>query len=864
VKLQGGSLVVFDRTGVLCIQQADIVGRSKKQHKRIVYESSKKGNAGGSSPAGLRLCLFRTAALLLAPLTFLIMLELALRIAGFGYPTHFLLERKVQGKPVFVQNDDFGRRFFGNNYARTPMSFAIDQKASAETIRIFVLGESAAFGDPRPDFGLPRMLQTMLSLRYPSTHFEVVNASMTAINSHVIREIASDCAEADGDFWIVYMGNNEVVGPFGSGTVFGPQAPPLTAIRTSLAFKATRTGELLESIYAKLNPSQDGKETWGGMMMFLDQQVSASDPRMTRVYEHFQQNLEDIIECGRRAGVGLVVCNVAVNLKDCAPFSSQFQLSTDGQKKGEWQAHYYHGIELQEQGQWTAALSAYTDAESIDPLYADLHFRKGQCLLELGDEIAASFEFVRARNLDTLRFRFDSRMGEIVDAVTSQARDPQVRFADAIAAFAADSPDGIPGRDLFYEHVHLTWEGNWLLAETIAEQLDDLLPERVKNAADAMASWPSAEQCAHRLAWTDRDRAECLSEVRNRLNEPPFTLQLNLKEQIAYVETFIQRLAPALGPAGLKEARIACESALESSPDDLFLLRRLVQLRLQTNDTEGSIAAARRLTELLPHVSWTWDTLGSTLIQTDLLDEALAAYRQGLRLDPDDVWTLHHLAMACVRAGEPDLALKHWKRAVKLQPKFGTAYLNMGQALEAQGKLEEANAAYRKALQNPVNQSADLASLGRLCLKKRWYGEARKHLEHASQISPTDSVIRYDLAAALKATGRERESAEQLALARRFDDNLWISTFKTGVEHGRQGRAKEAADAFREVVRLKPDLMEGHLNLAVALLDIGAVDEATLEFKVVLQLSPDNTQALHYLEALGAAPGNMMTAGKYQ
>ena len=74
------------------------------------------------------------------------------------------------------------------------------------------------------------MLESLLSLRHPGTRFEVVNAAMTAINSHVILPIARDCARADGDIWVLYMGNNEVVGPFGAGTVFGPATPPLPAL----------------------------------------------------------------------------------------------------------------------------------------------------------------------------------------------------------------------------------------------------------------------------------------------------------------------------------------------------------------------------------------------------------------------------------------------------------------------------------------------------------------------------------------------------------------------------------------------------------------------------------------------------------
>jgi len=148
------------------------------------------------------------------------------------------------------------------------------QAKASDTVRIFVFGESAAYGDPEPDFGLPRMLQAMLSLRHPGVRFEVVNAAMTAINSHAILPIARDCAGADGDIWVIYMGNNEVVGPFGAGTVFGsPAPPPLPLIRATLAFKTTRTGQWLDSVRQWLQKPPPERSEWGGMEMFLNQQV---------------------------------------------------------------------------------------------------------------------------------------------------------------------------------------------------------------------------------------------------------------------------------------------------------------------------------------------------------------------------------------------------------------------------------------------------------------------------------------------------------------------------------------------------------------------------------------------------------------
>ena len=197
--------------------------------------------------------------------------------------------------------------------AREPEALCIPKVKSPNTVRIIVFGESAALGDPQPRFGLARMLQAILELRHPGTHFEVVNAGIVAINSNVILPIARDCADKNADLWVIYMGNNEVVGPFGAGTVFGQQAPPLALIRASLALKTTRIGQLMDALRGQLNKPPVDKSEWGGMEMFLNQQVQADDPRMKVVYDHFTRNLSDIIRAGKRGGAGVVVSTVAVN-----------------------------------------------------------------------------------------------------------------------------------------------------------------------------------------------------------------------------------------------------------------------------------------------------------------------------------------------------------------------------------------------------------------------------------------------------------------------------------------------------------------------------------------------------------------------
>ncbi len=83
--------------------------------------------------------------------------------------------------------------------ARTAYPLMVPKVKPPDTTRIFVFGESAAYGDPEPEFSMSRILEALLEGRHPDRKFEVINTAMTAINSHVILPIARDCASQQGD-----------------------------------------------------------------------------------------------------------------------------------------------------------------------------------------------------------------------------------------------------------------------------------------------------------------------------------------------------------------------------------------------------------------------------------------------------------------------------------------------------------------------------------------------------------------------------------------------------------------------------------------------------------------------------------------
>jgi len=151
---------------------------------------------------------FRLAAAIVVPLFLLVAAELALRLAGYGHPTSFFVPLRIAGQDMLVENEQFGLQFFPPAIARSPSPVVMTAKKAPGTIRLFVLGESAALGDPKAAYGFSRYLKVLLEERFPGAHFEVVNVAMTAINSHIILPIARECARHDGDLWLIYAGNN--------------------------------------------------------------------------------------------------------------------------------------------------------------------------------------------------------------------------------------------------------------------------------------------------------------------------------------------------------------------------------------------------------------------------------------------------------------------------------------------------------------------------------------------------------------------------------------------------------------------------------------------------------------------------------
>jgi tetratricopeptide (TPR) repeat protein len=692
--------------------------------------------------AGPRLWLFRIITVIVIPALLFLLLEVSLRVIGFGFPTTIAVKDKINGEPCYYNNPKFAWRFFHPNIARTAEPYVFPVKKPEDTYRIFVMGASAAAGTPDGAFCFGRMLQVMLRRQYPQANFEVITAAMPAINSHVVREIAKDCTRYQGDLFIVYLGNNEVVGPYGAGTVFSTMSSSLSVIRLGITLKATKLGQLITNLLESASTGNSPK-IWRGMGMFLDKQVRATDASLEIVYKHFRRNLQDIRRLACQSGIKIIFCTVPCNLKDSPPFASLHKPDLTDAEIKIWDEIYQRGVQCEADGNYAEAVKLYFQAAEIDDRYADLQFRLGRCYWEMSEYEKARDKYILARELDTLRFRADSQINEIVRDTAGNKTADGVYLVDAVMLFDKNSPHKTPGEELFYEHVHMNFKGNYLLAGAILRQTEKILPERIKSYRTEDSTFPTEAECAQDLAYTDWDRFSIAEKVLNDyIKQAPFTNQLYHNQRVSRMEQEIDALKAAISPEVVNEVEAEYRRAIEQTQSDWWLHWKYGQL---LEDLGKSSAAAAQYHLVLDSIANHYEALavlGLLYGKEGDLDAAINYNLQSVLIYPPFPESHFNLGFAYHLKKNYDQAVEHYSWVVRLVPDRAEAHLNLGLVLFQQGKVAEAIKAYRNGLKF-VPDNLDLHyNLGIVLEEKGQIDDALKELNAALQIDPDSAKVR--------------------------------------------------------------------------------------------------------------------------
>ena len=696
------------------------------------------------------------------------LMEIALRIGGYGYDTGFFRSIRVGDQEYFLNNEKFSQRFFPPQLARWPDPFIFPATKPSDTVRIFIFGESAAMGDPQPAYGASRYLEVLLRQQFPGKKIEVINLGITAINSHVILPIARECARHECDFWIIYMGNNEMVGPYGAATVFGAKALPRSAAQFNLAIQQTRTGQLLVSGLRNLG-GKTKNTSWGGMEMFLENRIAPNDPRKETVYRNFEANLGDIVEAGVNSGAKVILSTLSVNLKDCPPFASLTNSNRPAADRQHFDQIFAEAKSLQSQSNFLAAADLFTQANKLEPQFAEAHFRLGQCELQLTNS-AAREQFQIACDDDALPFRADTQINDIIRQVAQQHSGDKLVFCDVEKSLAQASPSHIAGDETFYEHVHFNFDGNYRLGKIWAEQIRQRLS--VAENSLAATNWASQETCDRALGLSIWNRQFVLQAVMRRFESPPLSTQFNNAKRFQKIsaEELILRQEEAQ-PGAAQRVREDFADALERAPTDSYLYEGLANFLEAINDPQGAITAYRKLIELRP----------------------------------DDFYACLQMGRLLGEQGKPEQGEPLLKKAAQLRPSLPDGWFELGIVLAAQQKFAPALECMERAAHIRPQDPSYVFSTAQILVKLNRHSEAIENYRRAIQINPNDWEAHFELAGELVAANQPDEAIREYTEVLKINPRHVPSHLNLGVMLVRFNRLNDAITCFQNALKIEPD-----------------------------------------------------------
>lgn len=374
-------------------------------------------------PGKKRTLVFKLIACCL-PVMLLVVLELLLRVFGYGHDLSLFVQDPDDSESL-VMNRYASEKFFSNT-ANATIGNAETFKKEKEpgTLRFFVLGESTTIGYPYMHNGsFHRMLQYRLVLEYPQTNIEIINLSLTAVNSFTVLDFAKKVVDLSPDAVLIYCGHNEYYGAMGAAASNIVSSNPFFC-RLMLALRGFRSWQLLNNVYGALSGNAKSYDEEESLMrrMASDQQVPYGAAVFNKGIEQFRNNMEAVCRIFSQRNIPVFISNLVSNEKSMEPLMS----GSDS----------------------NAALACYRQAQK--------HYQAGAYSL-------AKKMFLQAKDKDLLRFRAPEQMNEIIATLCTTY--PKTFLVDSRTLFEKNSEGGILGNETLLEHVHPNLLGYALLSD---------------------------------------------------------------------------------------------------------------------------------------------------------------------------------------------------------------------------------------------------------------------------------------------------------------------------------------------------------------------------------------------------------------
>lgn len=211
--------------------------------------------------------------------------------------------------------------------------------------------------------------------------------------------------------------------------------------------------------------------------------------------------------------------------------------------------------------------------------------------------------------------------------------------------------------------------------------------------------------------------------------------------------------------------------------------------------------------------------------QTDAALETIQILNREFPHDPDVLYLTTH--------AYSDLSTRASLELVRTAPDSYQAHEMNAEALEMQGKWEEAAAEYRKILDKNPELPGIHFRLGRLILSKpetpSMQEDAKKEFEAELKIDPNNAGAEYILGEFARQQAQWEDAIQHFTKATKLDAGFANAQLGLGMSFLGDGKPVEAITPLDRYVKLQPGNPAGHYQLAMAYNRAGRKDDAKRE-----------------------------------
>jgi len=169
--------------------------------------------------------------------------------------------------------------------------------------------------------------------------------------------------------------------------------------------------------------------------------------------------------------------------------------------------------------------------------------------------------------------------------------------------------------------------------------------------------------------------------------------------------------------------------------------------------------------------------------------------------------------------------------------------LNLAKVLGWSGKLAEAEAPLRRAVEVLSENPEVHLNLGIICQRTDRLDQAARELRRALELDPRSAVAHFNLGVVLGELGQPAAGIAALRRAIALRPDYAEAHYNLGALLLRQGSREEAISAFERALELKPEALAATFRLGLAHREQGRLEEAAEAFRRVLERDPDDVAA---------------------